>query len=46
MSNLRIRAVPGDRSELLIVDFFDDCALAELSPRTLTWYANNLRRYY
>lgn len=40
-----IRLVSGDDLEALIEAFLDDCRLANLSPKTLTFYGTNLGRF-
>lgn len=45
-SSLLLRLVPGDGLGLLIASFLDDCALADLSPRTMTNYEQVLQRFH
>lgn len=41
-----IRLVSRDELEALIQAFLDDCALANLSPKTLRFYGDNQRRFH
>lgn len=41
-----IRLIPFDHLESQIAAFVDDCRLANLSPRTVSYYEDNLRRFH